>query len=238
MLFDHEQPDRNKCWFQNICSKYKQNPSICENMDFCVMNYKMNELTSRALLKGKDKYPIPLIPDADGTDKDKFLELRAIQGEIKEFVTQGKNLLIYSKITGNGKTASAKKLLLAWFNSIIYPTEPTCRGLYINVPRFFTELKNNITQRSDYIDYLKLNIPKVELIVWDEIGVKELTNFEHDTLLNYINQRCEEGLANIYTSNMTPIELKERLGDRLYSRIVQSSKLIELNGKDKRALNK
>lgn len=236
MLFDYEDTNKGQCWFRKVC-KHKDDLSFCEN-NFCVLNHKMNFLTTYSLLSSKDKYPIPLVPDADGTDKDKFLQLKEIQADINNFVTEGKNLFIYSKITGNGKSAWAKKLLLSWFNSIIYFSDYECRGLYINLPRFFNELKDNISNKSDYIQYVRDKIAKVDLVVWDEIGVKNLGNWEHDQLLNYINLRIEGGKSNIFTSNMIPEEIREKLGDRLYSRIIQTSQLIELKGKDKRALSK
>ena len=37
--------------------------------------------------------------------------------------------------------------------------------------------------------HIKENVLKADLVVWDEIGVKTLTNFEHDHLLSYIDQR-------------------------------------------------
>lgn len=235
MVFDYND-NKNACWFRKACN-HKDDLDYCKN-NFCVLHHKMSYLCASALISDKDKYPIVLIPDADGTDVDKFTELKNIQLNINSFVKEGKNLLIYSKTTGNGKSAWAKKLLLTWFNSIIIFTDYTCRGLYINVPRFFNELKDNISNYSEYIAYIKDNILKADLVIWDEIGIKNLGNFEHDNLFNYLNLRLEDGKSNIFTSNMSPDELHEKLGDRLYSRIVQMSKLIELNGKDKRALNK
>ena len=236
MLFDYEETDKEKCWFRKVC-KHKDDLGYC-NENFCILNHKMNYLTTSSLLSNKDKYPIALVPDADGTDKDKFLQLKEIQADINNFVTEGKNLFIYSNITGNGKSAWAKKLLLSWFNSIIYFSDYECRGLYINLPRFFTELRNNISQKSDYIQYVNEKITKVDLVVWDEIGMKGLNNWEHEIILNFINLRIENGKSNIFTSNMNPDQIRENLGDRLYSRIVEMSRLIELTGKDKRALNK
>lgn len=234
MDFEWVETDKNKCWFKKVC-KHGSDLNYCNN-NFCIMNHKMNFLTTSALLSDKDKYPIALVPDADGTDKDRFLILKDIQMNISDFVTSGRNLFIYSKITGNGKSAWSKKLLLSWFNSIIYFTDYECRGLFINVPRFFNELKDNISKKSEYIEYVKQYLDNVDLVVWDEIGVKNLGPWEHDILLNYINLRVEKGKANIFTSNMIPQELKDKLGDRLYSRIVQTSILVELNGKDKRGL--
>ena len=42
----------------------------------------------------------------------------------------------------------------------------------------------------------------------------------------------------VYASNLTPQELRDRLGDRLYSRIVNLSTDIELFGSDKRGISK
>lgn len=235
-MFDYEEVSNNDCWFKNIC-KIRLSNETCNNIT-CPINQKMNALVEHSLLSNKDKFPITLIPDADGTDKDKFMELKKIQINISDFVTSGKNLFIYSKNVGNGKSSWSKKLLLSWFKSIIFTSDFVCRGLFINVTKFFNELRNNIDDKSDYITYVKELIPKVDLVVWDDIGIKTLTTWEHDVLFDIINTRVEKGLSNIYTSNMTPIELKEKLGDRLHSRIIQLSTLIELNGKDKRALTK
>lgn len=231
----YEDVPNEDCWFKDICKV--RNEASCSGI-YCPINNKMNFLIRASLLSNKDKFPVRLIPDADGTDKDEFIQLKNIQSNIKQFVQEGKNLFIYSKITGNGKSSWAKKLLLSWFKSIVYETDYVCRGLYITVTSFFNALRDNISDKSEFIKELKLVIPKADLIIWDEIGIKTLTPWEHDILFDLINERTNCGLANIFTSNMSPEEIKERLGDRLYSRIVQLSTLIELRGKDKRALNK
>ena len=237
MEFDYEEVTNDDCWFKSICKFRRTNDEVCSDI-YCPINSKMNYLIEHSLLSNKDKFPVVLIPDIDGTDTDKFIQLRDIQKDIYNFVIKGQNLFIYSDITGNGKSSWAKKLLLSWFKSIIYQTDYNCKGLYLSVPKFFNELRNNIKEKSDYIEYVKDLIPKVELVVWDDIGIKALSNWEHDILFDLINTRVEKGLANIFTSNIQPNEIKERLGDRIYSRIIQLSNLIELNGKDKRGLNK
>lgn len=146
--------DKEKCWFRKGCN-YGNNIEYCKN-NFCILNHKMDFLTQSALMSEKDKYPIKLFPDANGTDYDKFVRIKAIQTDIKEFVNNGKNLLIYSKITGNGKSASAKKLLLAYLASIIYEADYECRALYINLPRLFNELKDNISKNSEYVGQNKV----------------------------------------------------------------------------------
>ena len=221
---------QEKCWYKNVCNLTDQ----CEN---CIRFMKMNYLFENSLLSEHQRFPVKLKPDEDGTDIKEFSELLNIKNNILEFVNENRNLLIWSKITGNGKTQWSIKLLLAFFDKIWHNTDFRCRGLFINIPRFFNELKENISEHSEYIEHIKKYILEADLIVWDELGVKSLTQYEHDYFLSYINSRLDRGKANIFTSNMTADELKKNLGDRVYSRVVLNSKSIELKGKDKRSNN-
>ena len=155
---------------------------------------------------------------------------------ILKFVETGDNVYIHSQITGNGKTAWSLRLMQAYFNSIWINTELKCRGLFIHVPRYLLELKNNISERSDYVEHIKENVLSADLVIWDEIGTKEFTQFEHENILNLINARLDAGKSNIYTSNLDGEELRDAVGDRLYSRIILCSNDVPLVGLDKRAI--
>ena len=159
-----------------------------------------------------------------------------IENNIIDFVDNGKNLFIYSYGVGCGKTSWAIRLVQSYFNNIWYKTELKCKALFINVPKFLLSLKDNISNKNEYIEHIKNNVLEADLVVWDEVGTKGLTQFEHENLLSLINTRIDMGKSNIYTSNMRPEELKELLGDRLYSRIVKLSIEIEFKGQDKRGL--
>ena len=127
-------------------------------------------------------------------------------------------------------------MIQAYFNKIWIKTDLTCKALFINVPRFLLALKDNISDKNDYVQHIKDNVLICDLVVWDEVGLKNLTSFEHENILSLINARLDLGKANIYTSNLNLNELHESLGDRLYSRIVNYSENITLHGADKRAL--
>ena len=98
-------------------------------------------------------------------------------------------------------------------------------------------LKDNISEKNEYVQHIKNNIMEADLVVWDEVGVKAVTQFEHEHLLNLINLRLLEGKSNIYTSNLSGGELYQMLGDRLYSRIVVASESVVFSSFDKRHLN-
>lgn len=220
------------------CKKYLNNPDYCSSDIFCIKLFKINELYNKALLSESQKVRIQLFPDADGTDYDKFTQLKNIEVNIKSFVTEGRNLYLHSSRCGNGKTAWSIRMIQSYFDNIWADSDLTCRALFINVPKFLLALKDSIGTPSEYINHIKEFINIADLVVWDEIGIKNCTQFEFENLLSMINSRIDNGKSNIYTSNLTGEELLERVGERLYSRIINLSVDIELNGVDKRGLNK
>lgn len=224
------------CYLYDNCKKYSNNNCSLEDDVFCVKLFKLDYLYNESLLSDKQRTFTPLYIDADGTDREAFLKLKSIENFILDFVNKGDNLFLHSSTCGNGKTEWSIRLMQAYFNSIWYKCDLNCKALFINVPRFLLSLKDSINTPSEYVDHIKKHILDVDLVVWDELGIKNATQFEHEHLLNLINTRIDYNKSNIYTSNLNSEELRERLGERLYSRIVKLSTDVELFGKDKRGL--
>ena len=221
----------DSCWMQDTCKKYKNGQ--CESGVFCQKLFRVNFLYEQSLLSKEQLRPYKL-EDAD--DGIAFNQLKGIEENIEDFVSKGKNIYIHSSISGNGKTQWSIELLKAYINKVWYKNDMTCCALFINVPRFLLALKASIQEQSDYIDHIKEHVFSADLVVWDEVGIKSPTQFEYENLLNYINTRIDFGKSNIYTSNLSPRELKEVLKERLYSRIVNLSTDIEFYGEDKRGI--
>ena len=221
-----------KCWLYNNCSKVD-----CDK-EFCLKQFKLNKLYELTLLSDKHKEEISLRLDADGRDRDSFLFMRDIQNNIDKFVNRGDNLYLHSYISGNGKTTLATRCIKAYLQKIWYKSDIRCRALFIHVPRFLLEMKQNITKKSDYAQYILDNALDADLVVFDEVATKGLSAFEFEHILNIINTRIDQGKANIYTSNVSNEEFLENMGSRLYSRIVNNSIDVELFGADKRGLFK
>ena len=123
----------------------------------------------------------------------------------------------------------------SYFNRIWATSDLVCKGLFINVPRYLLAIKDDINNKNDYANYIKNNVYGADIVIWDDIGTKVATSFEHENLLSIIDYRILNGKSNIYTSNISCNELKEIVGDRLYSRIINNSDTIEFHGKDKRS---
>lgn len=225
------------CYLKDTCWKFQNTNKTCQETDiFCPRLFRMNYLYDQSLLSVKQRQHKPLRLDADGTDRDEFNKLKSIEDNIEKFVETGTNLYIHSPISGNGKTEWSLRLLQAYISKIWFKSDLRCRVLFINVPRYLISLKESITTPSEYVDHIKKNIFNADIVVFDEIGIKAATTFEFENLLNFINTRIDLGKSNIYTSNLTASELNDRLGSRLYSRILNMSVDIELHGADKRGL--
>ena len=196
----------------------------------------MNYLYDEALISNKQRRRVEFVLDNDGSDADNFEYLSQIEKNILGFVGQGGNLYISSPITGNGKTSWALRLVQAYFNEIWLKCPLECKALFINVPRYLLALKDNISEKSEYVQHIKENVLNADIVIWDEVGTKGLTQFEHENILNIINARIDAGKANIYTSNLNDEDLHDAVGDRLYSRIALMSDNVVLEGADKRAL--
>lgn len=227
MEFPYDAGSKESCWYKKICDQTK-----CGEDALCQRHYRMSYLVDAATMEGNQRFTVPLSPEP--IDSDSYKRLRDIKDGIHDFVTEGRGLLIYSKNTGNGKTEWAKKLLLAWFNSIWSRTDFVCRGLFVQMPRFMFAMKDNIREPNEYFQYVNENIATCDLVVWDEINYKEWSPFELDYMLNIINQRVSVGKANIFTTNYDLKTVSDKLGTRLASRIVGNSECIEFKGKDRR----
>lgn len=219
--------NQDKCWVKNSCKQ-----EDCDK--FCIKFYRINKLYNNALLSDKQKNQIILHPDDNGTDVEVFEELKYIKENIIDFVKGGNNLYIYSPITGNGKTSWSLKLLREYINKIWYKTNKDCVGMFINVPRYLLALKENISNKSDYVAHIKDNVYDCDLVIWDDIATKSATSFEHENLLSILDYRNNNNKSNIFTSNLSGEELNLSMGDRIYSRIYTGSIVKVLQGRDKR----
>ena len=213
----------NDCWYNKICD---------DDCNKCVKYLKIKTLMNNSNVPSNLHHPINLTP-ACKSDIKAFNELATIKDDIVNFVNNGESLYICSHNTGNGKTSWALKLMYKLFSSQydeVFIEEPL--ALFIYVTDFLLQLKdfnNPLSQK--YLNYVKT----VPLVIWDDIGTGTLSDYDYTQLLTYINARQQAQLSNIFTSNLITLdELSSKVGDKLASRIFNSSTIIELKGKDMR----
>lgn len=226
--------EQKDCWMKSSCKKYA-NDASCESDYFCYKFFYLRRIYSKSLLTTK-QITTPLHGlDYDSVDVPAYEHLAEIKQNIKSFVEEGKNLIILSQNAGNGKTSWSIELLKSYFNAIWPKSNSDCKGMFVELSRYFSSLKEHIgSGESNYATMVNENIYTADVIVWDDIGVKDLTEFEYDQFLSIINARINDGKSNIYTTNLTDNELISKLTKRLYSRVVGYSTVIEFKEKDHR----
>lgn len=222
-------PENKNCAYLNSCNHL----DCCK---FCLKRYKTDYYFNSAFIFGDKRLKFPLYIDNDGSDAESFSRLSEIEKDIESFVDSGNNLYIYSQNVGNGKTSWALRLANGYINKSWYKKGMNPIVLFISVPRFLLELKANISTPSPYIEHIQQHVTSCDLVIWDDIGSKNGTEFEVSHLLSIIDQRINNNKSNIYTSNLNNKELHQLLGDRLYSRVYNYSENIKIVGKDKRGM--
>lgn len=179
----------------------------------------------------KSKYaPISLSPQFN--DRRAFDKLADIKNNIDEFVEQGKNLYICGRTPGNGKTSWAIKILQMYFYYVAEGNLLNVKGMFVSVPDLLLKMKDfNNPLSNEYKDNLK----NCDLLILDDIAVTGISQFDYLQLFTLIDGRMLAGKSIIFTSNITDIKkLEDVIGERLASRIMGNSIIIEIKGGDMR----
>ena len=170
--------------------------------------------------------PIKIV--STDADRPAYIELSKIKKDIVSFVNKGKNLYICSKTCGNAKTSWAVKLMLKYFDETWHNSYDVTRGLFVHVPSLLLDLKN-FNNMPEYVDRIR----EADLVIWDDIAFGSLSDYDHEQLLQFIDNRVANGKSNIFTSNVTSgKELESLIGSRLASRVYSGSKVIEFSSGD------
>lgn len=224
---------------KDTCKKFLDETRECECRDadcFCVKLFKLDQLYNLSALSMRQRRRVQLRVDADGTDRDEFLQLKSVEENILQFVQRGDNLYIYSEQVGNGKSTWSIRLLQSYLNAIWHKCDISCKVLFVSVPRYLLAIKDNITNSNEYAIFINEHILEADIVVFDDIATKTATQFEHENLFNIIDTRINEGKSCIFTSNLTYDGLVASIGPRIASRIFNTSVAIQLHGVDKRSL--
>ena len=107
------------------------------------------------------------------------------------------------------------------------------KALYLNTNIFLEQLRSSFDGDTSEVQMLLNRAYKCDLLILDDIGVERGTPWTQERLYDLINTRYNECKCTIFTSNLSPTEIEDKLGIRIASRI-RSSKVIELKGADRR----
>ena len=212
------------CWYNRICTE--QCSENCIRYKLMYSLFKQSNLPE-ALWDYKSL-------TCNDKDYQAFKELQAKSDAILNFIEAGNNLYIYSENCGNGKTTWAIRLMYSYFDKIWHKSCFDCKALFVSVPKFLYNCKRSISQDVKGFEELCNLISEVDLVIWDDIGEMKASDYEHQILFQYIDDRINSKKSNIYTSNKNKEQLEDVLGVRLASRIYNCSECIEFVEEDKR----
>ena len=142
-----------------------------------------------------------------------------------EMKKRKKGLLFYGSV-GTGKTFTAACIV----NALIDRGIPC---LMTNFPRLVNTIQGMYDGKQQYIDGLN----KFDLLVLDDLAAERDTDYMNEIVQNIIDCRYRAGLPTIITTNLTADELKHPTDirkQRTYSRLLEMTIPIEVNGKDRR----
>ena len=212
------------CWYKRICTE--QCSENCIRYKLMYSLFKQSNLPE-ALWNYKELV-------CHEKDLQVYKKLQAKSDAILNFIEAGNNLYIYSENCGNGKTTWAIRLMYSYFDKIWHKSCFDCKALFVSVPKFLYNCKRSISQDVKDFEELCNLISEVDLVIWDDIGEMKASDYEHQILFQYIDDRINSKKSNIYTSNKNKEQLEDVLGVRLASRIYNCSECIEFLEEDKR----
>lgn len=157
------------------------------------------------------------------TNSDLAQAKQHIEKYIREFDGE-KNLLLHGSY-GTGKShlsvAITKKIM-----------EQGKECLFLSLPKLLTKIKDTYNNKGVTEEELLEVIQNVDLLVLDDLGAEHSTDWSVSKLFEILDDRS--GKATIYTTNLSSKELRERFNERNFSRLMENTEIIIMNGKDYR----
>ena len=217
-----------RCYAENYCKK-KSESSCSELCGGCRVLRALYNLS-----RIPERYRYSIVLEATMDDLPAFEALNEYKEAVLDKVEAGEGLYIWGKSTGCGKTSWACKIMGYYFRKIAFDTGLENEGLYIFLPTFLEDLRDNYDNKDPDFEQVLSMVKGCKLLIIDDIGAERVTEWVRERMVSIINTRVSNNLATIYTSNLSPEELKAELGDRIASRVLGSSQVIEIAGGDRR----
>ena len=164
-----------------------------------------------------------------------YNECLAYVRNLEENLKQGKGLFITGNV-GAGKT----HLIAAMIDYIARMTKRRKKRVLIIFTTsvdMLAEIKYSFDRKikdNETTEELMNNLENCSLLIIDDLGSEKTTDWANELFYKIIDYRYSNLKPVIITTNLTDQELKEKISERLVSRIHEMCKGIKLTGKDYR----
>ncbi|MFT4413170.1 ATP-binding protein [Fredinandcohnia humi] len=247
----------NQCLLANRCKKAGQE-EFCNPLCFAYRKFH-GESGSRGIygLAGIPSAYMKARADNLPFKKDNpeaYVIVTRYCSKILQNVDEGIGFYFYSipnelnrKGTGTGKTTAAISILNEFLVERMIQHVKKERmiedfpALFVNVSKFqntfnsqFRGTKEMQEEASAKYYRFKERMMKVDLLVLDDIGIRDATESFMNEFYEIVDERAIEQRATIFTSNVPINQLAETLDDRIASRIEGSTIQVSFVGEDKR----
>jgi DNA replication protein DnaC len=151
-------------------------------------------------------------------------------GDLEANLAAGKGVWFYGDV-GTGKTSLA----------MLISKEASAAGRSVAVyslPKLLARIRRTYdSDRSDlsYLDFVE-RLTSVDLLHLDDVGAEKRTDWVLEQLYAIVNERYESQRSVLVTSNLDESKLKDQIGERTVSRLVEicGDFMIPLFGNDLR----
>lgn len=223
------------CWAKTYCKGF---PNQCGY--HCVGFAQLATLYNMSYMPLRYQRNVSLnLEDTDEGAKDRgqYLFLKAWMENVESNVELGNGIFIYSKNKGNGKTAWTCKIMNEYFKKVALKNNLRCRGIFINVPSFLQLMRDAMDSPSEETEEMIASIKSADIVIWDDIGTENPSNWVRERLYDFINYRYSNSMTQLFTSNLSLDELAHEkfMGERIVSRIKGQCQIIEFFQSDRRS---
>ena len=100
--------------------------------------------------------------------------------------------------------------------------------------RSYSEMLARIKQNFDGDGREADRLCNTPLLIIDDLGQEKWTEWNHEILFRIVNFRYESKSPMVVTSNQTIMELKDNVGEAIFSRLYEMTERVKMNGQDHR----
>jgi len=158
---------------------------------------------------------------------------KAIQ-KIQEFLREsrwkeGKGLLLVGPV-GAGKTHLAAAIVHELSKQDVFV-------LFVFVADLLDALRETYDAEYEEQENLFDLVREARVLVLDDLGTEKISEWTIEKITQILNYRYNNKLSTIVTTNLVPQELRRRIGERAFSRLMGMCEVIPIVGEDWRLKN-
>lgn len=135
---------------------------------------------------------------------------------------------------GTGKTYALTTILNFVATSLVEKGNPvTGNIIWRPMSMLLEELKDSFNEKESILKKIE-KLQDVRFLFIDDIGAHKITDFDIDKIISILDYRVNHNYPTFFSTNCKIDQMKATLGERIFSRIIATSVMVEVKGKDRR----